>query len=199
VSNEYFPSLPGLAWDVEITPEFATTVLRSVNLSELRASYTDSPIWHFKLTYDVLRQDTVYDELNQLAGFFMRHLGRWDSWLYSPAHDIEQSGVVFAVADGTTDTFQLARPFGGFNEPVAASNANITAITVNNSSVGYNIAANGMVTLGSTPAANAVLRWSGAVTYRCRFEDDTLQFVNFMHTLWEAKTVEFIGSLGQSI
>ncbi|EPO9608287.1 TPA: DUF2460 domain-containing protein, partial [Acinetobacter baumannii] len=35
--------------------------------------------------------------------------------------------------------------------------------------------------------------------YRCRFKDDTQQYVNFMHKLWKAGKVELIGSLGNKI
>ncbi|MDR8289562.1 hypothetical protein FPK70_23190, partial [Acinetobacter baumannii] len=40
---------------------------------------------------------------------------------------------------------------------------------------------------------------TGTFYYRCRFKDDTQQYVNFMHKLWKAGKVELIGSLGNKI
>jgi hypothetical protein len=43
--------------------------------------------------------------------------------------------------------------------------------------------------------AGSALTWTGSYYYRCRFLQDTLEFNEFMNSLWEAKKVEFIGSL----
>jgi hypothetical protein len=195
MSDEYFPTLPGLAWDVEMAPEFRTVVQRSVNNHELRASFACMPVWHFKLTYDCLREDTLYSEMQTLCGFFLARYGKWDSFRYVRAEDANVSNHVFAVGDGACTVFRLTRPMG--NE--AVGNANITSLLVGNSSAGYTLAANGLVTFNSAPAANASISWSGSQFYRCRFKDDTTEFTQFMRQLWEAKTVEFIGSLGDLI
>lgn len=204
MSDNYFPTLPGLQWNVSKAPEYSTGIQRSINLHELRASFSCMPVWHFKLSYDVLRQGNLpvagvpvpYDELNTLAGFFLAHYGDWDSWRFLTS-EANVANHAFAIGDGANVTFQLTRPVGIANEPIG--NAVITSLTVNNSAATYTIAANGAVTFSSAPAGNAVARWSGSFYYRCRFKDNTQQFTEFMRQLWEAKTVEFIGSLGDQI
>lgn len=198
MSDDVFPTLPGLAWDVVKAPEFSTGVQRAADMSELRASFSTAPVWHFKLKYDVLRDDTLNNELKQLGGFFLSHYGRWDSWLFTDPDDSVATGQVFATGNGSATKFQLTRAFGAFNEPVAA--ANITQMTVANTpTANYTLAANGAVTFVSAPSANAPIAWTGTYLFRCRFTEDTMEFAQFMRQLWEAQTVEFVASLGTKI
>lgn len=59
----------------------------------------------------------------------------------------------------------------------------------------YSISSTGLVTFTTPPANAAVLTWSGSYYYRCRFLQDSMEFNKFLSGLWEAKKVEFIGSL----
>ena len=200
MSNDVLPALPGLTWDQEKAPEFSTSIQRSVSLTELRGSYADAPVWHFKRSYELLRDDATNNELQQLAGFFLDHLGRWDSWLYTDPDDYIVANQVIGTGNGSATTFQLYRSFGAFNEPIANANT-ITLVSVNNtptSNYTHNTTT-GIITFNSPPAANGVVRWSGTYYYRCRFKDDTMQFSQFMRQLWEAKSFEFVGSLGTAI
>jgi hypothetical protein len=48
-----------------------------------------------------------------------------------------------------------------------------------------------LVTFTTAPASGAALTWSGYYAFLCRFDDDVLDFEQFMSKLWEAKQVKF--------
>jgi hypothetical protein len=49
----------------------------------------------------------------------------------------------------------------------------------------------GAVTIATAPAADAPISWTGSYTWLCRFDDDTLEFSNFMYLFWELKKCSF--------
>jgi len=198
MSNAIYPSLLGLTMDVTKTPEFSTQVQRSVNLSELRASFADAPVYRFKLAYDMLRDNVANAELKSLQGFFLARYGAWDSFLFTDPTDASISGQSFGTGDGLTTVFQLTRSYGGATEDVANVNA-ITSITLANTPTSNYTQNAGVITFTSAPAANVAIAWTGSYYYRCRFVNDTQDFTQFMYQLWEAGTVEFIGSIGSRI
>jgi len=51
--------------------------------------------------------------------------------------------------------------------------------------------ANGLVTFATPPAVGAALTWSGYFGFLCRFDDDKLDFEQFMQNLWKADSVKF--------
>jgi hypothetical protein len=55
----------------------------------------------------------------------------------------------------------------------------------------YAIGAGGVVTITPAPANGTVLTWSGPYTWLCRFDQDSLEFSNFMYLFWELKTCSF--------
>lgn len=202
MSNVLLPTLPGLTWNTKKTPELNTGVQRSVNLSELRASFSSTPVWNFTREYELLRDDTMHNELQQLLGFFLARYGAWDSWLFLDADDGAATLMSFGTGDGGTTAFQLKRSMGVFSEAVsniAASPSIYKAGVLQTVMTDYAINATGLVTFVSAPANGAALTWSGTYYFRCRFKEDMLEFEQFMSKLWDAKTVEFIGSLGTKI
>ena len=63
----------------------------------------------------------------------------------------------------------------------------------------YGVTENGLLVLEVPLEVDEVLTITGTYYYRCRFKDDTQEYVNFMHKLWKAGKVELIGSLGAKI
>jgi hypothetical protein len=53
------------------------------------------------------------------------------------------------------------------------------------------LGASGVVTFAPAPASGAALSWSGPYTWLCQFDDDTLEFSNFMYLYWELKKCSF--------
>lgn len=56
----------------------------------------------------------------------------------------------------------------------------------------YTLSSVGVVTFSSPPANNAVLAWTGDYYYRCRFEQDLLNFKEFMQNFYEAGEVNLV-------
>jgi uncharacterized protein (TIGR02217 family) len=196
-----YPTLPGLAFEVNISPRWATSVQSAITGRETRIALMQYPLYDVELTYEFLRSSAVYPELQQLVAFFGSVQGSWDNWLWVNPDDYvispaAQQGI--GTGNGSQTAFQLVRAFGGLTEPVwsitdAQVYVNGTALTFGSQ---YTVNNNtGVATLATAPAAGAAVTWSGHFNYRCRFKDDTLQFAKFMSQLWENKKVAFVANL----
>ena len=202
MSNVLYPTLAGLTWDTTKTPLFSTGVQTAVDLSELRVSYSATPIYDVVLAYDLLRDDSTWNEFRTIFGFVLARYGSWDSFLYADPDDSIALLEPFGTGDGVTTAFQLKRAMGAFTEPVkniAAAPSIYKAAVLQ--STGYSISATGLVTFGAAPANGAALTWSGTYYLRCRFDVENTPFAlnQFMRRMWELKQVEFRGSLGTKI
>lgn len=200
MSNALFPTLAGLTWNTKKVPEFNTIVQRSVSLNELRGSFTSTPVYNCTRGYDLLRDDSTWDELHTLMGFFLARQGSFDSFLVLDEDDSAALLQEFGTGTGAATQFQLKRTIGAFTEEVC--NIGISPQIYANSmlqSSGVSVGSTGLVTFTSAPASGATLEWSGTYYLRCRFKEDTTEFNQFMQRLWEAKQVEFIGSFGTKI
>lgn len=203
MGNSVYPVLPGRSWNTTMRPLFNTKVMTAVSLNEFRASFTATPIYQMKLSYDVLRDGNQagqdYDEWRPLIGFFMARRGRFDSFLYDHPNDREAVAQEFGEGDGVTANFNLSRTLGSFTERVANVNT-ITEVRVNNTpTTGYTISSVGRITFDTPPADGDVLEWDGTYYYRCRFVNDEQEFNQFMSLLWDAKSVELLGCLGTKL
>ncbi|MDC4552740.1 DUF2460 domain-containing protein [Acinetobacter baumannii] len=217
MSNVLFPELPGLEWDASITPMFNTKIMTSINGRELRASFQAAPKYEISLSYAFLRENKGRKELQQLQGFYLERRGAFDSFLYKMPDD-NQFDCTF-VGDGATTSFQLYKdmytsqlPLGNTEEQMVGevdpNMWNQTPVKpmwdANTSKPMWNaatakITSDGKYILSQPLEAGIEITISGTYFYRCRFKDDTQQYVNFMHKLWKANKVEFIGSLGTKI
>lgn len=191
MSNAIFPSLPGLSWSVVKSPQWSTRSQKAISGRELRAAFYSSPLWTFKLSYEVLRAGAER-ELQQIVGFFNARQGMFDSFLYVDPTDNAVVAAPFGVGDGITTAFRLTRAIGAFSEPVAAVQ-NGASIRVNGQVTGCTVdLMSATVNFAVPPAAGSALTWTGAFYYRVRFLHDSVDFDNFMKDLWQAKKVEFI-------
>lgn len=199
MSDALFPTLAGLTWSVFKRPVFNTLVQTSVNLSEVRASFSATPVYRFRLSYSVLRDDLVNNELRTLAGFFQARRGKFDSWRYRDPDDHRVVQQPLGVGDGSRIAFPLLRSFGEFTERVAQVEA-VEAVRVNDVPVtAYTLSSTGVLTFTDPPAVSAAVDWSGTYWHRCRFVNDEQEFEQFLHQLWKAQSVDFIGNLGTKL
>jgi uncharacterized protein (TIGR02217 family) len=196
--------MAGLKWDSVKAPEFSTKVMRAVSGKELRAAYMSYPLYTFKLSYEVLRDDVANNELKTLAGFFLARQGQYDSFLFTDPSDHAVTAQSFGTGDGTTTAFQLVRAYGGFSEPV--QNVNGTpSIYVNGTlktvTTHYTISGTGLVTFtaGNIPTSGQALTWTGSYYFRVRFTADMAEFSQFLQNLWELKQLEFVGATGNKV
>lgn len=189
MSNQIYPTLPGLAWPTTRIPSWSTTVKEADSGRKFGVTTWTSPRWTYKLKYEFLRE-WGQAEWQQLVGFFNAHRGDWDTWLYDDPDDNTAVDEQFGVGNASAVSFQLMRQLGGIKEPIYELNG-APIVKVNGVVTAVTVGAKGLITFASPPPAAAVLRWSGKYYWRCRFTKSSLEFEQFMKQLWSAKTVEF--------
>lgn len=195
MSNDVYPDLPGLSFGVQRTPMFKTGLAETDSGREFSRAIWSAPKWRYRLKYEFLRSAASYAELQLLVGFFCRHQGRYDTWLFDDGDDNTATGVQFGTGNGTATVFQLTRSFGGYVEPVYELNGATTVYSNTGSGPavvsGVTFGANGQVTFSTAPANGAVLTWSGKYYRRCRFRSDEMSPEKFLQDLWSLGQVEF--------
>ena len=200
MSNYVFPTLNTVGWSVFKTPNWLTKVQIATSGKELRSAWFSAPKYNFKLTYEVLRADSVNIELQTLLGFFNARQGSFDSFLFTDPLDNAVTAQNFGTGNGTITTFMLGRSFGGVCEYTMNINGApqiYVGGVLKTLTTDYTIDAYGNVTFVTAPSG--ALTWTGSYYYRCRFVKDSADFENFMYQLWTLKELEFIGSLGNKV
>ena len=136
-------------------------------------------------------RDTGQAEIQSLIGLFNACKGSYNYFLYTDPDDCAVTVQSFGLGDGSTKAFGLVRSYGGFVEPIGAVNGTPT-IYINGSSTSAYTITNNVLTFTSAPSSGSVLTWTGNFYYKCRFMQDSMEFNQFLHQLWEAKKVEFV-------
>ena len=194
MSDALFPTLAGLGWSVKRTPIWRTKVQKATSGKETRAAFQSFPQYKFTLTYELLRGGAAYQEYQALLGFYNQRQGAYDDFLFTFAGDSAVTAQSFGSGDGATLAFQLVRTLGGFLEPVQNVNG-APAIYSNGvllSGAAYSLGPTGLVTFTTAPGVGALLSWSGAFYYRCRFAADQYDFEQFYQDFWTLKKVELL-------
>jgi len=193
VSNAVFPTLPGLTWDIKRSPEFKTTIVTGADGGETRIGNWVYPLWHWKLTYEFLRDDAT-DELRTLLGFFLARSGRLDDFLLLDPDDCEVTGQVIGVGDGTTATFQCARELGGYAEPVTVLRENpVIYLGGVRRTAGWSVGlTTGLVTFAPVPARGTVITADLSYYWRVRFDMDMAEFNQFAEKLWDLQECSLV-------
>lgn len=198
MGNAVYPDLPGLDIAVTKRPAFSTGIQRSVSGHEARVAFQAYPTWSMSLVYNVLRSGAER-ELQAIVGFFLARRGAWDSFLFLDPDDSAVIDQAIGLGDGLKTQFQLFRSYGYgagavFDEPVhnVASIGNIKLAGA--PTTAYTLNSTGLVTFTAAPAVDVAVTWSGTFYHRCRFAEDEMDFDRFMQGLWEARSVEFLGS-----
>lgn len=191
MSNELFPTLPGLSWGVIKAPMWSTTIQRSASGKEVRTSFYDRPIWNIQLTYEFLRGGNGRAEFQTLLAFFNQRKGAFDSFLFNDPTDNTVLNQQFGIGDGANRSFVLLHSIGGWVEPIGYTSNPV--VKVNGVTTSAYVTDGVNVTFTNPPAAGAVITWSGNFQYRVRFAKDTQEFEEFMQDYWTAKKVELLG------
>jgi len=188
-----FPTLPGLGWSIKKTPRFATRIRRGISGREVRIADHPYPIWTFTLTYQILRDLHNDDEFRILAGFFLRQQGIFQTFLLDDPTDDLTAGQLIGTGNGTTKAFKLIRTFGGYVEPVSASQG-VSAIYFDGvaQALGdFSVdTTTGTVTFWTPPPNGKVITADFGYLFRVRFADDAAEFENFMYQLWTLKQIK---------
>lgn len=215
MSDEVFPELPGLEWELTKTPIFNTKIMTSVNGRELRASYQAVPKYKITMSFAFLRENKGRKELQKLQSFFEERRGAFDSFLYKAPEDNEFNCSF--VGDGVTTTYQLYKKqglaqvaVGNTLENTQSSNPDMWNQSVSKDMWGpeekrmwsadtVGVTKEGIFVLSQPLEEGQKIHISGTYFYRCRFKDDEQEYTHFMAKLWKASKVEMIGSLGKKI
>lgn len=192
-----FPTLAGLGWSVHKKPAFNSVVAPHVSGREVRTALYVMPIWTFELTIDGLDSGSLYPGLGArsqqaLMGFFLSCQGKFGTFLFTDPTDSAVTAGAIGTGDGVTQTFTFARSMGSFLEPVGwvTSVANVYVGGVAQTTGWVLVAPNSLV-FTSPPAAGAAITATFAFAFQCRFDDDTLDFEQFMKALWRVDKLTF--------
>jgi hypothetical protein len=125
VSNLLFPQLAGLDIKINRTPLYNTIVNEALSGREYKHTWWTYPRTRYALDFNVLRTDSSLaaraQEWQAAVGFFMRHIGQGDSFLFADPDDNVVSDHGFAAGDGSTTAFQLQRTLkGAFTDAAGA-------------------------------------------------------------------------------
>lgn len=193
MSNAIFPTFIGLKWGVQKSPNWNSMVKKTASGRTFRSSFYAYPIWQFKLSFEVLRANVAYQEVQNLIGFFNQRKGRFDTFLYEDPDEHSVTGQVIGTTVSGQVEYRLVKNLGGFVEPIGAVNGTPTIYfdDVAISASLYDIDSNGYLIFHTAPLPGQVIKWTGQYYYRVAFTKDELDFEQFMKDLWEAKRVEF--------
>ncbi len=227
MSNDLYPSnLIGLAYTVIKTARFSTVVQSSSSFVETRVVQSINPIWRWTLNYDVLRNNPnrltvgeIYPDLQRLLGFYLKHQGTFDSFLFDdPDDDFVGPALIGGapnpqaqlslVQDPNTGTWYspIQRNMGGqFSEDVTDLDGGIIVFDNGVLTAAYTIIGPGVAITGAAWAGK-VLQWTGTPTgpitaqfnflFRVRFDMDEQGFEKFVAQLWTAGGSEAQSSSG---
>lgn len=209
-SNEVFPQLQGLGWDLGTTPIWSTDVQTSRAMREVRISYASAPVYDITLQYEFLaagaqRGDPVRTDLDVLSDFYYGRRGRAQSFLFRHWYDYALLHELLGTADGTQTTWQIGRWRDGGWEPMRWidtsqpisigplmwtaparpmwSSSGTTPMWSTATLPDYSIS-NGEITFMAPPAAGTEIHITAQFYYRARFLDDDLKIKNFLRGFW---------------
>jgi hypothetical protein len=125
-------------------------------------------------------------------GFFLSCQGQYGTFLYTDPTDDSVTAGAIGAGDGVTTAFTFGRFLGVFFEPVGwvTSVANVYLNGVNQPS-GWSLTTPNSLVFTSAPGSGVAITATFAYAFQCRFDDDTLDFEEFMQNLWSAKSVKF--------
>lgn len=198
MSGLIYPSnLPGLTWESSRALLFKTKIKEAVSGKESRMTYQVYPRFLFELQYEFLRHNLTPSELKSISGLFAQMYGNYDTFLYTDPVYNTVTDEPFGTGDGSTTAFQLVATFQNTGGPGLAEiiqNLNGTPVikkagVTQTTPANYSIGATGLVTFTSAPGSGQALTWSGSFYYRCRFDDDSMTFNQFMKDFWRARRV----------
>jgi uncharacterized protein (TIGR02217 family) len=205
LSSQLYPTLPGLQFNTIRSYQWNTQYKEALSGKQSTISYRQYPLVHFELDYEILRDLISPSEFKAIVGLHNQMRGRWDTFLFTdPDFNTITSGNAsqygkFGTGDGSTLVFQLTASYqnsGGPGQAELIQNLNGTPVFYDNgstiSAANYSIGATGIVTFGAghAPASGHSLTWSGSFYYRCRFDEDAIDWKKYLTGRWQA-TVQF--------
>jgi len=215
------PNLPGLTPLVRKAPVWSTAVKRCASGRERRTERWAYPLWRFKLSYEVIRDEPdVYlpaAPITDGAGAAITD-GQGGDTFDGPGVALDEHAQLwelFNQVQGQAGTWLYLDPTD--NQVIAGSVGvgdgattqfqlsrqietwiepvlapfNVTVFDDSAPRSDAALGADGQITFAAPPAAGHVLTWSGGFSFLCRFETDTLGLEQILARLWSGKSVSF--------
>ena len=187
-----FPVLSVLGWSAHVRPKFSTLEAGHVSGRSSRAAQRAFAYYDIELTYDVLRSDAAFAELQTIAGFFESMSGAATPFWVAPPGLSTLLAQPLGTGDGTQTTFPLLRAVGSASEPVQGTSG-VSAVYLNGvsqatgwtASSGYAPA----ITFTTAPGSGVAVTADFGLLWLCRFAEDVQDFEEFMSMLWTLKTL----------
>lgn len=183
-------ALPGLSIAVSRSPQPESIYRARENMRDITSPLMQYPLHEIELTFNVLRQSTVFNELQTIAGFFLSRRGSYESFLFIDPIDNASSNSQIGVGNGVNRTFQFGRQIGpSFYETVDVVNV-VSQLRVGGVARGsslYTIVYPNFVTLstlGAVPTSTQPITADFSYYYLMRFSEDGANFEQFMKTLY---------------
>lgn len=184
------PTLPGMGYPITRTPIWNRTITEFTSGKRTEFTPWTSPRYQYRAPYEFLRNNSA--EMQALLGFFNEVINAGGLFQFTDPDDNTIINQVIGVGDGTKNTYQLLRSFGGFVEPVYAWTA---AVIFQNGTVtppAGGISPYGVVNFGGNVVPGNVVSWSGSYNWYCRFDDKgTLDFEKWLSTMYRMKEIVF--------
>lgn len=203
---------PGVTWGMKKQPTWKTTVSTAISGREARTIYWSSPLYHWALSWEFLR-DSGYDfarnatrtyplnEYQTLLAFFNQVKGAGLPFFITDPTDCVIATTAYqtlvASAAGGEQDIQLVRTLNGQTEPVGGLDVATAAPTfrVNGSSIGAawtgNTPFDGWIHLTTPLTTGQTLDGAFHYYWKVRFEKDQLVFSQMWRDFWEAREVNF--------
>ena len=192
-----FPTLSALAYPLPRTQSWNTVKQDALSGRRTRTPLYTYPLYKYELKISALSSSAspigalAAQEWQALEGFIASLQGPAQLFAYNDVNDNAASAQDFGVGDGTTTAFQLVRALGGRAAPVFLINGTPAITVAGTPTSPASISAYGMVNFASAPASDAQLQWTGNFYQPCRFDDDDIDFENFMSTFFAVKSLKF--------
>jgi len=191
------PALVGLGWSSKKTPRWSTIRKKHVSGREIVVPLFAYPLYDFELVYDMLDSSNfafptlgAYSQ-QLLMGFFNSLGGMFAPFLFADPVDSYAANLQIGVGDGTTQSFVMLRPVGGYSEPVGwvTSISSVTVAGVNSTTFSLNTP--NTLTFSSAPALNAPIAATFNYAFYCRMATDEIEFEQFMRHLHTVQSFKF--------
>lgn len=190
-------SLPlGTGWPVKRSPSVKTSRIESVSGRRTYLPLRSVPRWNWDVPLEFLRSaqyaKTGFTELETLLGFFISQTISGQCFLFKDAEDFAVVNQPFGIGDGTSQTFQLVRTYGGFTEPVYNVDTSSLLVYINGvPTTTYTVGSKGNIIFTTSPPLTAVLSWSGSFYWVCSFDEDTVEVARSLKGLSALQSLKF--------
>lgn len=193
MSNNVFPTLPGLTWPVHRQVLHPPVAIKTTpSRREFRARDSSVPLYRWQLSFEFLRDAQAWQEWQTLEGFYNQQGGPFDDFIFVDVADQAVTNQTIGVGDGATTQFQLVRSLGGFLAPVYAPVSGQTIKVAGATVTPTSISATGLVTLAAAPTAGQLVTWTGSFGWRVRFADEYADFERFLSGFWTLKKLTLL-------